>query len=102
MSFRECINCQHMTCTLYKKCYIEHLTLQAVRIAGTHQLAEELANTPDFQPAEDGPCTERFSHTGLCPCCGVEVDRRHEPGSGGGEVDECPACGWESDIFYDC
>jgi len=49
-----------------------------------------------------------WSHTGMCPACGVELEiRRSQPLDIEAWLDLyeftqlCPSCGWESDIHYE-
>lgn len=57
----------------------------------------------------DEPCVASWSSTGLCPCCGCEVESLSEE-QWRGEWDNilvieytqyCPVCEWESDVHYD-
>jgi len=101
MKFRECVNCQSLLCTVYKKCYLVQLQKVADTVTNFKQIMGEKVPVEPIFAERDPPCNDRHSSNGLCPCCGCELDRRQEPGSGGGEVQECICCDWESDIFYD-
>jgi hypothetical protein len=87
MTFRECINCEYLSCTLHRSCVIDN----------------QNNDTPDFPAleADDAPCNARHSHNGMCPCCGVELEPSEDVLPEGQFVDVCPSCGWESDISYD-
>lgn len=59
---------------------------------------QEYQDALEAQENED--CNKTHSPTGMCPCCGVEVEV-HE-GMGGIEQQQiCPSCGWQSGYLYD-
>jgi len=53
---------------------------------------------------DDLSCNEDHSHTGLCPCCGVEVCEVSvdEPCNAYKQYCIDDDCGWCSDVLYDC
>lgn len=102
MQFRECINCEYLSCTLKKVCVLSpddpgpNWERGPYNLEDTHDTREDHASEPDH------PCNAQYSHNGLCPCCGDMVERFDVVGSVEGFRHECMSCGWESDIFYDC
>lgn len=101
MGFRECINCHYLSCTVFKRC-----------ILVAESIVKNTPETPLFPPLPPPPvddrdqppephCNDRFSNNGLCPCCGVEVERNRFENDRGAFMDECFSCGWESDLIYD-
>jgi len=101
MKFKECINCEHLGCTLNRVCMIERLAARKPNNPTEKQLQQGATIRDGLQDDPEPPCNQQFSHNGLCPCCGVEVERSNVPFSGGAQHDECMSCGWESDLFYD-
>jgi len=101
MQFRECINCHYLSCTVFKRC-----------ILVAESIVKNTPETPVFPTLQDSTddernlppeplCNERFSHNGLCPCCGVEVERQRFMDDPFAMYDQCMSCDWESDLFYD-
>jgi len=101
MKFKECVNCEYISCTAYRRCLID--------------AENKVKNTPEnrffpvFEPPGDDelnkepepPCNARYSSNGLCPCCGDEIERTRFMDDPFAMFDECMSCGWESDLLYD-
>jgi len=57
-----------------------------------------------IQQEQDDSCLQvPWSSTGLCPCCGDELELHdtNYPVCGGGAYQLCDSCGWESEAAYD-
>lgn len=50
---------------------------------------------------EDDCLSVSWSPSGMCPCCGVELNLMSASMRGDGTFQLCNECGWESEITYD-
>jgi hypothetical protein len=101
MGFRECINCEYVSCTLYQRCLLiaekivrdpnpteEQLQLGATIHDGLHDDAEP-------------PCDKEYKQDGLCPCCGCRAVENIPHNQQAAFYYTCDCCEWESEIYYD-
>jgi len=73
------------------------------------KLKHEQESEDRIEQQEHEDCNQDHSSTGLCPCCGVELENHsHDMWVGDAISDTieqsqqiCPSCGWFSTYFYD-
>jgi len=101
MQFRECLNCEYLSCTLQKVCILSPEDPGPNWVSGQFPPLPPPPDTDEREQPPEPPCTAQFSSNGLCPCCGVVVERDFYDQTEQALFDQCMSCGWESEPFYD-